>query len=86
MTYLEQLEKLDLKVGSKVLITHKAEDFDKGWFNDWCFEMDQAIGKIGTVIEVGDEYGTCIEIDGIDDFYYPCFVLNTIEVECIINF
>lgn len=68
------------KKGDKVRILRKVADYDQGWKNVWVREMDQAIGKVGTVQYAASGCNdVTVEVPGIDLFGYPEFVLELVK-------
>jgi hypothetical protein len=65
------LAELKLEVGDVVEITHKVPSRNLGWYNEWNPKMDVAVGKRGKVLSEPKEHGVKIEIDGMDEYYYP---------------
>lgn len=87
-THQEALKRLQLKVGDKVKILTKADDYEDGWESIWVNgKMDSAIGKTGIVKEIGKENeGIQVLIEGITDslgnsYFYPAFVLDKIVID-----
>jgi hypothetical protein len=65
---------INFKVGDKVRILRKADNFELGWGNNWSSKMDKYIGK---VIEIGKVFPCgCIKVDG---WTFPWFVLELVE-------
>jgi len=76
------LAELKLEVGDVVKITHKVPGKNLGWGNSWEPEMDNAIGKQGSVQKLGDEEGVIVKIEGIEmemDYYYPAQSIKVIS-------
>lgn len=76
--YLAFHEASGLKVGDKVKITRKSDDYEMGWDNTWTNNMDSCVGDVGEII--CDEYisGWLISVCGITRSY-PTFVLQKID-------
>lgn len=76
--YLAFHEASGLKVGDKVKITRKSDDYEMGWDNTWSNNMDNCVGDVGEII--CDEYisGWLISVCGITRDY-PTFVLQKID-------
>lgn len=73
-----------IKVGDKVRVTRKAESLEDGWETVWNPDMDEAVGKIGTVSYIPPSFRECgIEVDvpDVGAFMYPYFVLEKAEPE-----
>lgn len=73
-----------IKVGDKVRVVRKAESLEDGWQTVWNPDMDEAVGKVGTVSYIPPSFRECgIEVDvpGVGRFYYPYFVLKKAEPE-----
>lgn len=80
MNYLREQEKSGLWVGDRVRVIRKAKTHESGWRNSWVSPMDDTVGKIGTVIEVGYDTGIKIKFSRISSTYgYPYFVLQKIS-------
>ena len=81
-TNQEALKELDLQVGDTVKVFQKAESHKRGWANHWVDNMDNAIGKTGVIVGIGDEnQGVEIKIDEVQDgvgcnYRYPAFILG----------
>lgn len=68
--------------GDKVRIVRKADDLEEGWESRWNPDMDEAVGKVGTVSCLYSNFSECgIEVDVLDvgQFLYPYFVLEKVE-------
>ena len=69
-----------LKRGDRVKVIRAAKSNESGWRNDWVPEMDKSIGKIGTVLTIEkNNLGIVVEIDDMENFTYPPFVLGEAE-------
>src|ERR1700682_928181 len=68
------------KRGDKVRVGRRATSGEQGWNNDWVAEMDQAIGKIGTVtFVIPRDKDVSVEIPGLKHIYgCPVFVLEPV--------
>jgi hypothetical protein len=74
------LAKLELQEGDVVEITHKVPNGNLGWRNIWDDQMDQSIGRRGTVLRVDLEWGVSVKIEGgWVPFFYPAQVLKFIS-------
>lgn len=71
----------NLKPGDKVRILRTAEDNEDGWGAIWMSLMDETVGEIGTVIEVSNYSGICV-----DYWFYPYFVLEKTDEAVYIPF
>lgn len=84
--YLEGHRNCGIKVGDRVRVIRKAEDFESGWQNIWFEQeredeedMNVAIGLELFVIEDNGEEGfSCGQKGTVDNFMYPYFVLEKI--------
>ncbi len=68
--------------GDKVRIVRKADNNEGGWDNFWTPDMDEAVGKVGTVSCISTNWGALgIEVDVLDvgPFSYPYFVLEKVK-------
>lgn len=75
-----------IKVGDKVRVVRKAESLDDGWQTVWNPDMDEAVGKVGTVSHIPANFRGCgIEVDvpDVGEFMYPYFVLEKVELEYV---
>lgn len=87
LTYEEKqkrwVKRHDIKVGDKVRITRKADSHENGWENNWSFNMNNAIGKIGTIIIIHnrdtENYGILVSIDNFTDYWYPYHILEKVN-------
>lgn len=73
--YLEGQDKFGAKKGDTVFIFRKAKTEEAGWDNYWASDMNNAVNKSGTVLNIGDS-GIDIKIPGMLTFVYPYFVLR----------
>lgn len=81
--YSQKQRKFNAKPGDRVYIDHlPTRDELRYWSNYWAPEMDETIGKYGTILNVS-ETGILVrvnEVDGPDyqkhSWYFPYFVLN----------
>lgn len=82
-THQEALKRLKLELGDTVKVIEKAESNTRGWSNSWSSEMDYAIGKTGTVINIHtDALGVSLLIPNIEfEYNYPAFVLEKVIKE-----
>ena len=79
--YLEGHRNCGIKVGDRVRVMRKAEDYENGWGNCWADEMDAEIGKTLIVVEDYKIYGfACQENleENVPRWVYPHFVLEKI--------
>lgn len=68
------------KIGDQVRITRRAASHERGWENSWVREMDEAVGKIGTVVspeKLNLLHNVGVELEG-REFGYPSFVLELV--------
>lgn len=64
------------KVGDSVKIVRAAKNQENGWTNVWAKSMNEATGKIGTVVAFEGSDGIQVKVPGISALYfYPEFVL-----------
>jgi hypothetical protein len=77
--YLEMQKNCGIKVGDRVKILRKAEDFEMGWDEVWVDVMDVYVGKTGKVNAISD-IGLNIHFDDLW-YNFPFFVLEKIEEE-----
>jgi len=69
--------KLEMKIGDKVTVTHKAKRDENGWHNSWVKTMDKQIGKVVTITRV-DETKKEAFIEE-DCYAYPLHVLEPVK-------
>lgn len=88
LSYAERQEKWikenNLKVGDLVRVTRKADSHEDGWANLWAQDMDEAVGRVGTVSHISAnlaELGIGVDAPGVGEFMYPYFVLEKVEQE-----
>jgi hypothetical protein len=68
------------KRGDKVRVTRAIRSYAEGWNNSWVRSMDQAVGKIGTVISDFGNTGVSLDIPGAtSQLSYPASVLQLTE-------
>lgn len=79
MSYLEKHKASGLKVGDRVRVLRAAEDEEGGWDNTWPPEMDDYVGKCGTITEDFDEPGFYVQFEDGDEWGFPFFVLEKVE-------
>ncbi len=83
MSYLSEQNKCGFKIDDLVLVTRKAFSHEKEWRNSWNNTMDNMVGKICKITNIGGVVGIKLK-DGIhDDFYFPYFVLKKQNMELI---
>ena len=71
------VEANDIKVGDYVKVTRKANENEHGWKGLWLDDMDESVAKTLMVKDIG----ICDNNIGLeDDYYYPYFVLEKIEL------
>ena len=66
----------NLKVGDRVKVLRKANNYELGWCNTWNLNMDKYIGKIYIIKEFFDNSGIVL---GDEYFHFPFFVLEKVE-------
>lgn len=71
--YITGQKESGLKVGDKVRIMRKAHDHENGWNNDWHPDMDEYIGRTGTIKRIADLKGVYIH-----GWEFPYFVLKKV--------
>ncbi len=67
-----------VQVGTKVRITRKAGDYEYGWGTIWGPSMDDFVGKIGEVREIGYNIGLQLKFESTS-FWLPYFVLEVVK-------
>lgn len=83
MSYLSEQNKCGFKIDDLVLVTRKAFSHEKEWKNSWNPTMDNMVGKICKITNIGGITGIKLT-DGIHDiFYFPYFVLKKQNMELI---
>jgi hypothetical protein len=80
MRYLERqnewIAQHDLKVGDKVKVLRKAEDYEDGWPTYWGGQTHtMSIGKAYFIQEISLEYGIILD----NGWGYPYFVLKPLK-------
>ena len=85
-SYVERQDKWladnDVKVGDKVRIVRAADSKEDGWRNRWNPDMDEAVGRVGTVSHISAnlaELGIGVDAPGVGEFMYPYFVLEKVK-------
>lgn len=76
---LKFIEDNQLKIGSKVKITRPAALNEQGWNNTWIDgDMDDNIGKIGTIHDFGDSASGIAIIFNDEEvpYSYPYFIIE----------
>ena len=77
--YVEGHRKSGIKVGDKVRVTRKAEDYEDGWDNTWECEMDSLLNeKEFNIVEALEEKGFGIIVPYNRYWWLPYFVLEKI--------
>ena len=80
--HIEWVKENNVKVGTTVRVTRTAEDYEGGWDNTWVSDMDENVGKIGTVSrEIEPSHGLLIDFGTGDrvKYCYPYFVLEVVN-------
>lgn len=75
-----------IKKGDKVRIIRKANSNEDGWGSRWNPDMDEAVGKIGTVSHISDNFRECgieVDVSDVGEFLYPYFILEKVEQKYI---
>jgi hypothetical protein len=69
------------KVGDRVKILRKVRTHAQGWQNSWVPYMDEAVGKIGTVVYIHEgKHDVQVQVAGVPDIWgYPAFVLRKVR-------
>ena len=68
-----------IKIGSEVEIIFCPTAFNYGWRNYWVREMDNFIGRKGTVRKVDGSYGIMVmSLIMPVEYYFPFFVLKKV--------
>ena len=81
-SYLDLHKASGLKVGDKVKVTRKAEDYENGWGDIWDDEsMDDSVGKVFEITSDAQYGGGFL----LNSNWYPYFVLEKVEEEWIIK-
>ena len=69
---------IDFKEGDKVVIWRKPDDEELLAAHNWVSDMDDLVGKEGTISDVLDDGSFCVDIDGNQDtgyngisYYFP---------------
>lgn len=73
------MDRKNLKVGDAVKIIRAAKSMEGGWTNSWELEMNDAVGKIGTVTRIDKRpaHDVTLAVPGIKvNLGYPDFVLQ----------
>lgn len=71
-----------IKKGDKVRIIRKAESREDGWQTLWNPDMDETVGKVGTVSHISANFRECgidVDVPDVGEFLYPYFVLEKVE-------
>ena len=80
--HVEALRKLELIEGEQVLVTRTARSGEGGWQDTWLSSMDDLVGKMCTVDDVGDDFVIIAAPDG-HHYAFPGFVLKKIKPKVI---
>lgn len=78
------VKKYNIKVGDKVRITKKCDSHENGWDNQWLSEMNDSVGKIGTITSIGSSI--FISINNSHNYFYPYHILEKVEDTIKFNF
>lgn len=77
--YIRNERSFNCKPGDRATVFRKAGNFEHGWKCCWVREMDETIGKTGTVLSAeNDGYGILIGFGSIK-FRYPYTALNLVR-------
>ncbi len=74
------IEKHGFKVGDKVKVLRKAEDFEDGWSTFWCSEQDKTIGKVYQIESFVNNRSVRLYV-GYFVVHYPYFVLEPVKAQ-----
>lgn len=81
MDYLKKHQESGLKVGDKVKLIRKSFIGEYGWNVYWNSSlMNKNIGKFGEIIQDADDRGFVIRFKGSEDYFYPYFVLEKVNI------
>lgn len=74
-------EQKKFKVGDKVVVTHRARDFENGWNNSWCNDMNKYVNREAVVQDFRGTSGIQLKIDIAfdEEFLFPYFCLELVE-------
>jgi len=78
--YLKNHKNSSLKIGQKVKLLRKAENYEKGWGNSWNLFMTKNVGKIGIITHDDGEYGFVVDFGNTYYYSYPYFVLINLRI------
>ncbi len=81
MGYVRKQKECGVRVGDKVKVLRKAKAYENNWQNEWPKEMDEFIGKVGTVLYDQGVFGLALQFIGINltNYAFPYFVLEKVE-------
>ena len=79
-SYEKRQRECGLKVGDKVKILRKAEDYEDGWDNVWPEGADTWVGKTGVIKGNGMLIGFKVFLEEENDWwFFPYFILEKVE-------
>jgi len=83
--YLRFQEKYRARRGDRVKVLFRARTNDNGSNTFWNPDMDQCVGRMGTIVSVGDS-GICVRVDNDTNYpeyqggwYFPYFCLSLVR-------
>lgn len=79
MTYIEEQDTANFKLGDEVIVMRTARNNERGWSNVWCDNMTLSVGEIYTVKRIVGLSGIYLS----DGYSYPYFVLRKVGKEKI---
>ena len=85
-TYKERQDECGLKVGDKVMVLRKAEDFENGWGARWIPGMSVCIGDTGVIEAIHETFGVRVKTYNYSMNYFPYFVLEKVEEKKLTNY
>ena len=82
-SYVDGEASSGFKIGQDVVVARKAKDYERGWGNNWCADMNDAVGKTYRILRMmsDEESSAGVELmlklsNGIHElFFFPYFVL-----------
>jgi hypothetical protein len=77
MSYIKGHNKSGFKVGDKVKVLRKVRNYENGWNNIWCSNMNDCVGKIYEIVYEEEDAGFKLNtnIHGVN-YSFPYFVLK----------
>jgi hypothetical protein len=84
LTYKQRIAAFEGKVGDSVLVHCKVKSRAGGWDNTWIPEMNECVGKIGTIVNLDGVRGIQVRFDK-EVYKFPIQALQITNTELVLT-